>query len=1217
MVLSQINANAIIKSTVRQRHIQFIDTQDRPFHRMNQQQSQQLGQEPDASAFSPDDDPPSNPGVEAATTTATAIKTTGATEDTDMPENGFSSSPSFDPNNHRDTAEPMQKHHNILLKGADDQEEDQDMQEVLPSSVTETRTTMEPPQTVPLVGLGRGLISPIITPSPFVHHNDSGTADRYRSALQRVNASPMSDVEAWEAIMNECMSLYRTQLLPQMENERNTHKIMLQSAAAAVTSSASNLNHIHNSTGAVAGIGSGIVLRVQRELDLEKKLDWVESCHGHLLKYFPYSSHYYVTAVEMLMARSALPFESLMGGGEDDYSYGSVENWIQGQTPWQKAASDKMDSIFEFALGVSMDGSNGVGIDSDGKDGATGVRTGIDNEVTVGSDGMDDGATSTKMHRDEVLLGMCSSSVELWLLYIRKRTRDAKRKALQYHAKTVLDAMNPTKSIMKLSSEGENLIRDAVIAAFETALSKGAAFAVNNHLIWKQYLNYVKSWNIMQQVDASSSAQGGVAPAVGGVNHALHSKQKELLRSIYQRIVALPMLGLDGLWKEYEIFEKAQSEQLAAALIEEYMPKYQHARSVYLERNRVYNIHELRMGRLATPPVDYDFVELDGTIKGNIDEEEYKDKMRDEIDLLTKWKRRSAYERTNPERLSASDLTTRIRQYYKDTVCCFMRHIEIWHEWSMWELMNVQGGSANIGSVPVGVTSSGIRRKHNVDLAIEVLRLGQKHIPDSGLLAYANAKICEEYVDPESHNKTSAVPRADEAIRVMKDYCSRASNTLGYVLLQGLVRQYQGINEARAIFSEARRNLSPRSGDSLDIGDAIGSVTDSKIPDGNHLDGGKKIEQTIRHETSGKIVMNRYTFLESNAGNLPKIVENPTSLNASRVTWHLYAAHATIEHRVNKCPKVAARVYELGLKKHRSFLSTPQYVLQYSNLLLELNDEENLRALLTRAISACEEENEHEGEDSIQTDSKKAAARREQQRPLWDMMLKLETILAARSSDFTQVKAIEARRRKALYGPSFENVAGGGLGDDVNIGAQKTSLSETLIRSDGYETCSRIVNGLSRLVDGLEISGVLGQDSFITAMAAFSSFTPGSIWKDDGCSGQSDASYRRRKIYEQEIISFEKVSWTSQSIIPGIAGASVSSGRLSSAKERLAQTAALNPNASVMAAVQASPEWLRGMLMLLPATIRNYRGKAPPHLIEMALSALRENELPSDRKSVV
>ena len=28
------------------------------------------------------------------------------------------------------------------------------------------------------------------------------------------------------------------------------------------------------------------------------------------------------------------------------------------------------------------------------------------------------------------------------------------------------------------------------------------------------------------------------------------------------------------------------------------------------------------------------------------------------------------------------------------------------------------------------------------------------------------------------------------------------------------------------------------------------------------------------------------------------------------ITWHLYSAHATIEHRLNKSPQIAARVYK-------------------------------------------------------------------------------------------------------------------------------------------------------------------------------------------------------------------------------------------------------------------------------------------------------------------
>lgn len=1079
----------------------------------------------------------------------------------------------------------------ILLQGMDDIEDQDDIDmvdsnntahandDITANATNANATSYNPAATSSLIPL-------ILTPSPFQHHNDSGTADRYRSALQRITATPTTDVEAWEAIMNESMSLYRTQLLPQLEAQRQASKILLD----------------QNPNGR---------FQIKREDELERKLDWVESCYGHLLKYFPYSSNYFISAVEFLMARSALPYESLTGG-DDNYIYGSMANWVNGQTPLQVAAGTKIDKIFELALGVKTDGSPAEMDDELNEDG------GSANIINEGQGNDEDKKVSAK----QSLGGMCSSSVELWLLYIRKRTRDAKREALLKHAMLVptMDPANPTKPMTKiqLNKEGEDLIREWITESYEAALENGSAFVFNNHLIWRQYLGYVKAWNIMQTQPAGSLGQ----EPISGIDHSLASKQKASLRSIYQRIITLPMLGLDGLWVEYENFEKAQSEQLAVALIAENLPRYQHARSVYLERNRVFSIHELGFGRLATPPADYEFINIDGdgSAKKDVDQDEYRKKMKDEINLLAKWKRRCAYERTNPERLSATELTSRIRQCYKDSVCCFMRHIEVWHEWSTWEFVNAGTGGGNS-------SGAGSAKKRNLNLAIGVLELAETHVPDSTLLSYAHAELIEG--QPTVGKRSGPSSPGEESITVMRNFCARAGNTLGYVLLQRLVRKYQGAKEARAIFSEARRKLRIRQEDAIGNSDTNG-VAKADVQGG---DAGTQVTPSTQaagidgvaaeNGAGSKIVMNRSTFMDSTNGGGDVIfpgenISQPVASQMGYLTWHLYASHAAIEHRLNNAPQVAARVYELGLKKHRSFLSTPQYVLQYSSLLLELNDEENLRALLTRAISACEEENEIEGEDPLNTnDSSKAAARRELQRPLWDMILNFESMLSARSGDNTAVRAIEVRRRKALYGPNFEDVSSGSTSGkesgEIGIGVQKISLSETLIRSEGYDSSSRIVNGLGRLVDTLEVSGIIGQDSIATAISAFASIKSRSIWKDDGSGGLSDASYRRRKNYQTEMSSIENVSFAGPAMGVSMGNTSSSTGRLLSAKERLAQSAALGQNTSVMASVQASPEWLRGMLMLLPATIRNYRGKAPPHMIEMALTSLKSHPLPAER----
>jgi hypothetical protein len=50
-------------------------------------------------------------------------------------------------------------------------------------------------------------------------------------------------------------------------------------------------------------------------------------------------------------------------------------------------------------------------------------------------------------------------------------------------------------------------------------------------------------------------------------------------------------------------------------------------------------------------------------------------------------------------------------------------------------------------------------------------------------------------------------------------------------------------------------------------------------------------------------------------------------------------------------------------------------------------------------------------------------------------------------------------------------------------------------------------------------------------------------------------------------------------------------------------------------AIQQAPEWLRPLLLLLPASRLHLPivAKPPPHLTELSLSSLRQNALPTER----
>jgi hypothetical protein len=62
-------------------------------------------------------------------------------------------------------------------------------------------------------------------------------------------------------------------------------------------------------------------------------------------------------------------------------------------------------------------------------------------------------------------------------------------------------------------------------------------------------------------------------------------------------------------------------------------------------------------------------------------------------------------------------------------------------------------------------------------------------------------------------------------------------------------------------------------------------------------------------------------------------------------------------------------------------------------------------------------------------------------------------------------------------GPDEKGVAAGsfvGVGEAVLIGAQKATIAEQRICSEGYDVSSRIVNGMSRTVDVLEVIRLWG-----------------------------------------------------------------------------------------------------------------------------------------------
>jgi len=1033
------------------------------------------------------------------------------------------------------------------------------------------------------------LLSTVISPSPFAHHSVGGAgSSRYRNALTRIAANPRSDVEAWGALLAEASACWKS-LHNQPATSNSNDGGIGSGAASTATTSTSSMQVVH----------VNIAARTSAETQLQ--LDWIESCYGAFLKYFPYSCGHIRSIGDILFVQSARVGEE--GGPATDYGQEAPGTMSRSQQ-----AQWKLETILRKSLGVDLEGNNAAATAAAATTTTTTTAT-----TTPGEKENSDG-TANHPSPDAIVGGICTPSVELWLLYIKTRIRHIKRK------NTNSNTMEAAKAIMKDSRK-----------AYELALGFSGFTCHDNHLLWKAYLNFCKA-SVPPVV--SEREQNAALLIMTPQQHMMW------LREVYQKLVCHPMTGLDQLWQEYESFEKNQSEALAAALVQEWQPKYQHARNIYLERNKVFSPQDLHWKiRLAVPPVSTAWVnQMDaehgnpgsgaggvgrkkvGDSKNKLDDKdagggatteedmrEHNEKLREEFDYLMLWKKRCAYERTNPERLTnIQELAHRVRQAYKEMVCVLTLYPEVWHMWSTWE------ETVATTSVMADESSSGNPAVIAGNRSIAVLQLGQEHILDSTLLVQAHAQL--EEIQSMSQTTTAqgitkeASPSDNLAFKVLENYLERAPTSLGFCLYQRLVRRYKGKDAARAVFAKARRILSQGyDARNLGLSSTVGEKSDgagaepvvsedssSMKVNGNRSMVTNRLDPSIGIRTTSRSKSQTASNEQEDALSSIKIAPGP-------ITWHLYACHATIEHRLNKSPEIAARVYELGLRKHSIFLTKPSYVLKYAKLLLELQDTVNLRALLTRALAAC-------------ADSKTSGQKVE---ALWDMTLECEELWSiAEPANIEAAIAIERKRRAALLGPEIEDVSTGsrvGLSDNrATIGAQKSTLAEQLIRTDGYNTSSLIVNGLGRTVNVLDIMGLWGDG---TSGKQYSNMLNNS---DDGADelipgGKSDRSYQNRLQFAQKLAA-------GVSLMPGgMGGVDVPGSKLLSARERLQQQQGGSgpgfQNTPIQLAIQQQPDWLQGMLLRLPASrLRSpIVPKAPPHLVLQALTTLRQTKLPEER----
>ncbi|EFJ31023.1 hypothetical protein SELMODRAFT_270661 [Selaginella moellendorffii] len=124
-------------------------------------------------------------------------------------------------------------------------------------------------------------------------------------------------------------------------------------------------------------------------------------------------------------------------------------------------------------------------------------------------------------------------------------------------------------------------------------------------------------------------------------------------------------------------------------------------------------------------------------------------------------------------------------------------------------------------------------------------------------------------------------------------------------------------------------------------------------------------------------------------------------------TYHLYVACAVMVFCVDKDPKVARDIFELGLKK---YIHEPSYVTEYADFLCRLNDDRNVRALFERALNVLP------AEESVE---------------VWNRFLAFEQMYG----DIPSMLKVAQRRKEALTGD-----------DGVAVASSESSMQQLISR---------------------------------------------------------------------------------------------------------------------------------------------------------------------------
>eukprot|EP00850_Spirogloea_muscicola_P013037 SM000086S23089 [mRNA] locus=s86:477104:482501:- [translate_table: standard] len=288
--------------------------------------------------------------------------------------------------------------------------------------------------------------------------------------------------------------------------------------------------------------------------------------------------------------------------------------------------------------------------------------------------------------------------------------------------------------------------------------------------LWKCYVRYIRKSNSAATVEGRDAIQKaydftlsriGLDVAAGSLWSDYITFLKSLtdegpkliaVRQAYQRAVALPMQGVEQLWREYEAWENGLNRALAKALLAEHQPIHMNARAVYRERK----------------------------------------KLTDRIDqqaLL--WRQIVAFERSNPLRLDKAAHSQRVTFTYEQALLYLRCHPDVWFDYANWQAqLSLSDRAADVYQAAIKALPACLSR------TLTGSHSGAEGRADSAPLYYAYAEF------QEARACIKEARGIYDALIQNPQTCSSVS----FIMMMRFARRAEGVEPARKVFAAARKS---------------------------------------------------------------------------------------------------------------------------------------------------------------------------------------------------------------------------------------------------------------------------------------------------------------------------------------------------------------------------------------------------------------------------